>query len=314
MSPGAVAVAGAVFRTPHHLHRVLATQFTVVALSLAAAFLYALTSVLQHRAMRVIPHERSMRPRMLLDLLRQPRWLLTNVVDAGGYVLQFLALRAGSLVAVETLLVTGLLFAMPLGAAASHRRPQRLDWLATVAVVGGLCGFLVAGRPVTGAGNTSRDGWIITAVASGVLVAVLVALAERGSQRWKAPALGAATGVVFGLTAALAKASGHLLDRGVVHTLESWQPYALVALAAFGVLASQSAFQAGPLQASLPVLTITEPLVAAVIGVAAFHEHIATHGARALAETAAALVLAAGVVFLARSPLVAGVAEETRAP
>jgi len=307
------AVAGAVFRTPHHLHRVLATQFTVVALSLAAAFLYALTSVLQHRAMRVIPHERSMRPRMLLDLVRHPRWLLTNVVDAGGYVLQFLALRAGSLVAVETLLVTGLLFAMPLGAAASHRRPQRLDWLATVAVVGGLCGFLVAGRPVTGAGNTSRNGWIITAVAAGVLVAVLVALAERGPQRWKAPALGAATGVVFGLTAALAKASGHLLDRGLVHTLESWQPYALVALAAFGVLASQSAFQAGPLQASLPVLTITEPLVAAVIGVAAFHEHIATHGARALAETAAVLVLAAGVVFLARSPLVSGVAEETRA-
>lgn len=306
------AVAGAVLQTRHHLHRVLATQFTVVALSLAAAFLYALTSVLQHRAMRVIPHERSMRPRMLLDLLRHPRWLLTNVVDAGGYVLQFLALRAGSLVVVETLLVTGLLFAMPLGAAASHRRPQRLDWLATVAVVGGLCGFLVAGRPVTGAGNTSRNGWIITAVAAGVLVAVLVALAERGPQRWKAPALGAATGVVFGLTAALAKASGHLLDRGLVHTLESWQPYALVALAAFGVLASQSAFQAGPLQASLPVLTITEPLVAAVIGVAAFHEHIATHGARALAEAAAVIVLAAGVVFLARSPLVAGVAEETR--
>lgn len=308
-----LAGVGAVFRTRHHLHRVLATHFTVVALTLGAAFLYALTSVLQHRAMRGIPRERSMRPRMLLDLLRHPRWLLTNVVDAGGYVLQFLALRAGSLVAVETLLVTGLLFAMPLGAAASHRRPQRLDWLATVAVVGGLCGFLVAGRPVTGAGNTSRNGWIVTAVAAGVLVAVLIAVAERGRQRWKAPALGAATGIVFGLTAALAKASGHLLDRGLVHTLQAWQPYALVALAAFGVLASQSAFQAGPLQASLPVLTITEPLVAAVIGVAAFHEHIATHGGRALAEAAAVLVLAVGVVFLARSPLVAGVAEETRA-
>jgi drug/metabolite transporter (DMT)-like permease len=306
-------VTGAVFHPPHQLHRVLATHFTVVALSLAAAFLYALTSVLQHSAMRVIPAERSMRPRMLIDLLRHRRWLLSNVVDAGGYVLQFLALRAGSLVVVETLLVTGLLFAMPLGAAASHRRPQTHDWLGTVAVVGGLCGFLVAGRPVVGAGNTSRTGWIVTAVAAGVLVAVLVVLAEFGPAKWKAPALGAATGVVFGLTAALAKASGHLLDGGLVHALESWQPYALVALAAFGVVASQSAFQAGPLQASLPVLTIVEPLVAAVIGVAAFHEHIAMHGPRAVAEAASVLVLAAGVVSLARSPLVTGVAEETRA-
>jgi len=307
-------VTGAVFHHHPHFHRVLATQSTVLALSLAAAFLYALTSVLQHSAMRVIPAERSMRPRMLIDLLRHPRWLLSNVVDAGGYVLQFLALRAGSLVVVETLLVTGLLFAMPLGAAASHRRPQRLDWLATVAVVAGLCGFLVAGRPETGAGNTSRTGWIVTAVAAGVVIAVLVLVAERGRPQWKAPALGAATGVVFALTAALAKASGHLLDRGLVHTAESWQPYALVALAAFGVLASQSAFQAGPLQASLPMLTITEPLVAAVIGVAAFHEHITTHGPRAGFEAVAVLVLAVGIVFLARSPLVTGVAEETRTP
>ena len=290
-----------------HVHRhVLATHFTVVALSLGAAFLYALTSVLQHGALRVIPHERSMRPRLLIDLLRQRRWLLSNVVDAGGYVLQFLALRAGSLLVVESLLVTGLLFAMPLGAAASHRRPQRLDWLATTAVVAGLSGFLVAGRPVVGAGNTSRTGWVITAGVAGVVVLVLVALAERGPRRWKAPALGAATGVVFGLTAALAKASGHLLDRGLVHTLESWQPYALAALAVFGVVVSQSAFQAGPLQASLPVLTITEPLVAAVIGLAAFHEHVAMHGARAVAEAASVIVLAAGVVFLARSPLVVG--------
>ena len=62
------------------------------------------------------------------------------------------------------------------------------------------------------------------------------------------------------------------------------------------------------------MLTITEPLVAAVIGVAAFHEHIATHGPRAVFEAVSVVVLAAGVVFLARSPLVTGVAEETRTP
>jgi len=287
-------------------HHVLGVRLDVVGLSLGAAFLYALTSVLQHRAMLGIPSERSMRPRLLVDLLRYPRWLLSNVVDGGGYVLQFLALRAGSLLVVETLLVSGLLFAMPLGAAASHRRPTAHDWLATAAVVAGLSGFIVAGRPEVGAGNTSRVGWAITAAAAAVVVAGLVLLAERGPPRWRAPALGAASGVVFALTAALAKASGHLLDRGVVHVLGSWQPYALAALALFGVVISQSAFQAGPLQASLPLLTITEPLVAAVIGVAAFHEHIATYGPRALAEVASVALLAAGIVALSRSPLVTG--------
>lgn len=295
-------------------HHPLAASFAVVALSLGAAFLYALTSVLQHGAMRTVSTERAMRPALLLDLLRHPRWLLSNVVDAGGYVLQFLALRAGSLLVVETLLVSGLLFAMPMGAAASHRRPARHDWLATIAVVGGLSGFIAAGRPITGAGNTSRLGWIVTASAAAALTVILVAVAERGPARWRAPALGAATGVVFGLTAALAKASGHLLDRGLVHTLASWQPYALAGLALFGVVISQSAFQAGPLQASLPMLSITEPVVAAVIGLAAFHEHIATHGPRAAAEAVAVVVLAAGAIALSRSPLVTGIDGHATAP
>ena len=292
----------------HHPHA-LAASLGVVALSLGAALLYAVTSVLQHGAMRSIPSERSMRPRLLVDLVRHPRWLLSNVVDAGGYLLQFLALRAGSLVVVETLLTAGLLFALPLGAAASHRRPSRHDWLATVAVVAGLSGFIVAGKPAVGVGNTSRVGWFVTATAAGVLIAVLVVMAERGPQRWRAPVLGTATGVVFGLTAALAKASGHLLDRGLLHLLGAWQPYALAAMALFGVVISQSAFQAGPLQASLPFLAVSEPLVAAVIGLAAFHERIVTHGPRTLAEAAAIALLVIGVVALSRSPLVTGGAD-----
>jgi hypothetical protein len=279
-------------------HHVVAARFGVVALSLAAAFLYAVTSVLQHGATQALPRGRLLRPSLLGALVRQPRWLASHVVDAGAYVLQFLALRAGSLVAVETLLVTGLLFALPLGAAASHRRPQRLDWLATGAIVAGLGLFLVAARPVVGAG-----------------IVGLVAVAKRGPRPWRAPALGAASGALFAVTAALAKASGHLLDKGVVHALGSWQPYALAALAVVGVVLSQSAFYAGPLQASLPVLTITEPLVAGAIGLAAFHEHVATHGLRALGGAAAVIMLVGGIVGLSRSPLVAGAdvaAEESR--
>lgn len=295
-------------------HHAVAARFGVVALSLAAAFLYAVTSVLQHGAAQAVPAGQALRPGLLSGLVRQPRWLLSHVVDASAYVLQFLALRAGSLVAVETLLVTGLLFALPMGAIGSRRRPQRLDWLATVAIVVGLSVFLAAGRPVVGAGNTSRVGWVVTAVSIGAAIVGLVALSERGPRSWRAPALGAASGALFGLMAALAKASGHLLDRGLVHALGSWQPYALAALAVLGVVLSQSAFHAGPLQASLPVLTITEPLVAAVIGVAAFHERVATHGLRAVGGALSVVVLAVGIVGLARSPLVVGSDVATRAP
>jgi drug/metabolite transporter (DMT)-like permease len=92
----------------------------------------------------------------------------------------------------------------------------------------------------------------------------------------------------------------------LLHALGSWQPYALATLGILGMVLSQNAFYAGPLQASLPVLTITEPLVAGLIGVAAFHEHVATHGLRAAGGAVSVIVLALGIIGLSRSPLVLG--------
>src|SRR5690349_16881956 len=113
----------------HHHH--VAVSAEVVAMSLGAAFLYALTSVLQHRAVAHIPEGRMMRLALLWDLARRPAWLLTVAADGGAYILQFLALRAGSLLTVQTLLVSTLLYSLPLGAAIMGRRPGLHDWVAT---------------------------------------------------------------------------------------------------------------------------------------------------------------------------------------
>jgi drug/metabolite transporter (DMT)-like permease len=116
--------------------------------------------------------------------------------------------------------------------------------------------------------------------------------------------LAAAAGILYGLTAALTKASAHLVDGGLIGIVTSWQPYALVALAITSLVVSQSAFQAGRLSTALPLLIIGEPVVAALIGVLAFHEHI-KHTPLALAvELIGACAMAAGVLMLARSPLV----------
>ncbi|HEX9529778.1 MAG TPA: DMT family transporter, partial [Acidimicrobiales bacterium] len=102
----------------HHLYLPL----SVVALSLGAALCFALSSVLQHRAAVGVPDEHSLRPRMFLRLGRDWRFYAGNGFDGLGFALQFLALRRGSLALVTPLLVTGLLFALPLGALLAKRR------------------------------------------------------------------------------------------------------------------------------------------------------------------------------------------------
>lgn len=274
-------------------------------LALGAAFLYAVTSVLQHSAAATVPPERSLRPGLLLALVRRPRWLLGNLAEVGAVTLQFLALRRGSLLLVQALLVSGLLFALPLGAAMLHRRLQPTDWLGTVAVVAGLGVFVSVARPTAGRGEASALGWaVVLVLGCGAVVALLLrAPARPGPAR--ATFLGTSCGVLYGVTAALAKASGHLLDRGAIHALQSWEPYALAALGGFGFLLAQSAFHAGPLAASLPVITAADPVVAAVIGVLAFHERLAAGPLAVTAQVLAGVAIVAGVWVLARSPLVA---------
>lgn len=293
----------------HHQHHALAVRPAVVGFSVGAAFLYALTSVLQHAVASDIPITGRFRLSLLLALVRRPMWLLSNAVDAGAYVLQFLALRAGSLLVVQTLLVSGLLFALPMGALTTHRKPQRHDWVATSILVLALGLFLAVAHPGVGAGTTSTAGWAVIGTSAAVVVTALIMFGGTRPGARRAAALGAACGVVYGVTAALAKASGHLLDRGVLHALTSWEPYVLVALGAAGVLLSQTAFQAGPLQASLPMLTVADPLVAAVIGVGAFHEHVSHRPLHLAAQGFSIALLLIGTFALSRSPLVVGTHE-----
>lgn len=275
-------------------------------LALVAAVLYAVTSVLQQSAAATVAHDHSLRPALLLQLLRQPRWLLGNLAEVGAFVVHFLALRRGSLLLVQTVLVSGLLFALPLGAALTSRRLRAADWLGAVVVVTGLALFVSVARPTTGRGEASGTAWAAVLGAGCLAVALLVLGAPRRPGRRRATCLGAACGVLFGVDAALTRAAGHLLNRGLAHTLGSWEPYALVGLAAYGFLLAQSAFQAGPLGASLPLITIVDPVVAAAIGVIAFHERISAGPVAVVIEVTAVMAMVAGVFCLARSPLVTG--------
>ena len=284
------------------------------ALALGAACLYAVTSALQHSAAVEVAHERSLRPGLLLELIRRPRWLLGNLAEVGAITLQFVALRSGSLLLVQTLLVSGLLFALPLGAAMQHRRLSQADWLGTVAVVFGLGLFVAVARPTRGHGEASAVGWVAVLGLGCAAVASLVASAPRQPGRVRAAFLGGACGVLFGVTAALAKASGHLLDHGLAHAARSWEPYALVALGAIGFLLAQSAFQAGPLAASLPLITAADPVVAALIGVLAFHERLASGGIAVALQVVAVAAIVGGILGLARSPLVVGPVPAERSP
>jgi len=269
--------------------------------ALASAFMYAMASVLQQRVAAVQPPDQSMRIGLLTRLLRSPAWMLGLVCDVAGYVFQFVALGHGPIVLVQPLLVCGLLFALPIGAAWAGRRLHPSDWLASVAVCAGLAVFLTVARPSSGRNDARPFVWVLMLASTAAAALILVVSSRGRGQRTRAIMLSGAAGIVYGAAAALTKTSSHLLDRGLLRAAAHWQPYMLLIAGVAGMVIAQSAFQSGSLDVSLPTMSVTDPVVSIAIGALAFRESLAASSSAIALEVISVAAMSVGVFVLARS-------------
>jgi drug/metabolite transporter (DMT)-like permease len=275
-----------------------------VILGVVAAFWLGAGFVIQQHVAATAPWSEVLSLRLLADLLRRPLWLSGIAVMVVGQVIGAIALGRGSLALVEPLLASSLLFALPLSAVWHRRQLGRREWFGAVALLAGLAGFLLAadpGHPPPVA--VPAQSWVIAGGAVLALVALMVGWARRSDQIAEGTLLGTAAGLMFGLQDALTNRVDHLFSHGPAGLLTSWQPYALLAVAIVGLTLDQSAFRAAPLTASLPGLTVAEPLTGIILGAALFADPLnITPGALA-AEGACLVVVAAAVYILSRAPL-----------
>ncbi len=242
-----------------------------IVLALIAAFLFACASVAQQSAASAVPENQS----LITTLIRSPRWWAGLCGDIGGYGFQVAALWVGSVLIVQPLIVSMLLFALPLSAKFAGYRMTRSTWVWAVALAAALAVFIVVGDPTEGNFDAPFSEWMIPlAIASGVVsAATLIGLLSTDPGR-RALLLGAAGGVLFGMAVALTKYVTDLLGTDLAEAFTAWQTYALVGCGVLGFYLQQRAFQSGPLSASLPAITIGEPFGAAFLGITVLDERV----------------------------------------
>jgi drug/metabolite transporter (DMT)-like permease len=270
-----------------------------VPLALAAALLFALGTVLQQRVAAATSDAEAMRAGFLVRLARQPLWLAGIASDAAGFVCQAAALGLGRLVVVQPLLATSVVFALPLGAWLGGQRTDRRQWLAALLVTGGLAVFLVVGDPHGGRDDATTAAWLISGAAIAGAAAVLVLAAAGRPAAMRAALLGSATGLLFGLSAALTKATVERLDGGLLDVVGDWHVYALIAVGYVSMTLSQVSLQAGALAPAIATQMVLDPVVSLLLGVFAFDERLHETAAGATASLAALCVMFGGLVVLA---------------
>jgi drug/metabolite transporter (DMT)-like permease len=274
-------------------------------LAVMAALCNAVSSVLQRRGASTAPDSSVLRVKLMTYVLRRPVWLIGFSTMVGAFLFQAGALAYGQLSTVQPVLVTELLFVLIILSVWSRSQPGREEWIGAIAVSGGLAGFLLAANPSGGSTHAQAGDWGVAGLGTGLVVALLIALALRSSSAFGRAALfGSAAAITFALNAAFIKASTDLIGRGTVHFFTSWPPYAVAVTGLGAFFLVTNAFQSGPLTATQPALTVVDPMASIIIGAEVFGESLRSSPGWVAVECITLVIMAAGVILLSRGPLV----------
>lgn len=279
----------------------------VYLLTVLAALVVAGGEVVQQRMAAQAPPEDNLSPKLLLWLVRQPRWLAGVACSLVGNLAFAAALSMGSVILIEAVFVARLLFGLVIAAFWGwHRVPGR-DLAGGIVVVAGIVAFLVAARPHTPNAGTVEVNWLLGA-GSPVLVALILAgIASRFQGAPRAAMLGAGAGILFGLQAVLIQSAVHTIgDVGFVGLLATWHGYAVVVVALLGMFLVQSAFESAPLPSSYPAVVTAQLMCSLALGVWVLHGHVRTQPPYLAILVPALLAMVFGIALLTRSPLVTG--------
>lgn len=279
----------------------------VYLLTILAAIVVAGGEAVQQRMAAQAPPEDNLSPKLLLWLVRQPRWLAGVGCSLAGNMVFAAALSKGSVILIEAVFVSRLLFALVIAAFwRSHRVPGR-DLVGGSVVVAGIVVFLVAAQPHTPKAGTVDVNWLVGAGAPVVVALILAGIASRFTGPPRAATLGAGAGIAFGLQAVLIQSAVHTIGAvGVGGLLVTWHGYGVIVVALLGMFLVQSAFESAPLPSSYPAVVTAQLMCSLGMGVWVLKGHVRSGLVYLGILSPALLAMLFGIILLTRSPLVTG--------
>ena len=243
-------------------------------LALVAAALFALAATLQQKgALTLGVSADSLRS--LLRLAQSTWWFVGTLALLTGYAVQAVALDHGRLSIIQPLLVTTVVFALPLGYFITQQEVGKREVVGAAVVVLGLALFTIFGKPSTGNDNAPNDQWAIALSIVTVGCVLLYSLGRRSEGSGTAAYNGVVAGILFGVSACLAKPTVEMVHVSVADVLSSWEFYAMAAAGIVAFVVQQISLSSGYLATSVATVSTANPIVSVVIGTLLFDERLA---------------------------------------
>jgi drug/metabolite transporter (DMT)-like permease len=242
-------------------------------LALVAAFLFAVAATFQQRgALDLGVSAEGMRS--FLKLGRNRWWLGGTLALLVGYAAQAIALDKGRVSIVQPLLVSTVVFALPLGYFVTAQQVGRREIVGAAVVVLGLALYAVFGDPASGRDNAPNDEWAVALLVVCALCGALFLIGRNSERARKAALYGVVSGILFGTSACLVKPTFAQLDESVATVLTHWQFYAMAVAGIVAFVVQQVSLAEGFLATSVATVSVSNPIVSVLIGIALFEERL----------------------------------------
>jgi drug/metabolite transporter (DMT)-like permease len=269
--------------------------------SLVAGFLNAVSGVFQRKGIGSPEPERLYTKTQITTTSKNKFWQIGALAEGLAAIIELVALYFGSLLLVEPLLMTNLVFLLII----VHFRLKKLvtlhEWIGIGAICIGVSSFLIAANPHGGKGSYGII-WLAPVLTIVPLMFFGAVAARRIHNQKSRGLIGALVGgLSLGLTAALTRLAMLQLHSGIIPTLTHWPLYALIASAIVSLFAVQVGYGSGPLTITQSILEISSPIVSILLGLLLFGDRIDTSGVAISVETFSFLIIIIGVVILSAS-------------
>ena len=267
-------------------------------LALVAAFLFALAAALQQKGALKLPTISLADPMSLVRLAGEKMWLLGTIALFTGYLFQAAALDRGRLSVIQPLLVTTVVFALPLGYFLTKQHVGRREVLGAVAIIVGLGLFVYFGDPAGGNENAPNSQWALAIGLLSVLSVLLLVFGGGGDLSKKAAVYGTVAGILFGLSSALTKPTLDYLHDSVGTMLSHWECYALAVAGVLGFVLQQVSLGTGRLAPSVATVSVANPIVGILIGILLLDERLSRPGWHILLAVVGLTVALVGAIVI----------------
>jgi drug/metabolite transporter (DMT)-like permease len=242
-------------------------------LAILAAVCFALAATLWQKAALDMEGVSIRHPGSLVRLLTQWVWLLGLAAQVVGVALQAAALDRGRVSIIQPLLVTTVIWALPLGYFLTHQAIGRREVAGALIIVGGLIGYASFGHPASGLDNAPGADWAASIAVITIGCVALFIFSGRGSLSMRAATLGAIAGMLYGLSATLMKpVTENWHTDGLVEVMKGWEFWVWALAGVVGFVFQQLSLSTGKLVPSVATVSVANPVISVLLGALVLQE------------------------------------------